>query len=79
MVTQMLAAYLEQSQHPKAQQEILTKMADPRQRMLPMVTPLGTDPCTMFGAEKPEVSMDRPLVLSWDASVVLSGLLDRFL
>jgi len=28
MVTQMLAAYLEQRDHPKAQQEILTKMAD---------------------------------------------------
>lgn len=28
MVTQMLAAYLEQSNHPKAQHEILTKMAD---------------------------------------------------
>lgn len=28
MVTQMLAAYLEQRDHPKAQQEILTKMAE---------------------------------------------------
>jgi hypothetical protein len=30
MVTQMLAAYLEQSNHPKAQHEILTKMAETR-------------------------------------------------
>ena len=30
MVTQMLAAYLEQSNHPKAQHEILTKMAATR-------------------------------------------------